>query len=105
MQDSDSENRKPWLFVPVIPHPASITSTGEFRDASSESPPHNHIRLDRLPRLLQVGARFVHVEPNRVDLVALGFRQAIASRVTGVHLPGDTERTFRDDPSIARPFR
>ena len=47
-------------------------------------PAHYHVRFDDLARPLQVGAGFVHVQPNRVNLVSGGLGQAIAGRVAQV---------------------
>ena len=43
----------------------------------------SHVRLDHLARALEIGPRRLHVEPHGVQLVALGFRQAVASRRAG----------------------
>ena len=41
-------------------------------------PAHDHVRLDGLGGMFQVGARVVHIEANRVELVAFGLGQAVA---------------------------
>jgi hypothetical protein len=40
-----------------------------------------------------------------MHFIAFGLRQAIASGVTRVHLPGDAKCTLRDNPSIAGTLR
>ena len=40
--------------------------------APCNSPTHDHVRFDRLARPFQVRARMLHVQTDRVDLVALG---------------------------------
>ena len=52
--------------------PSSIHGAGVAAVLVAVSPAHHHVRFDRLAGLLQIGAGFVHVEANRMDLVAFG---------------------------------
>src|SRR4051794_39594343 len=55
--------------------------------------------------MLQVVARFVHVQADGVDLVPRALAEAIAGRRTDVHLLArQAEGALTDHPSIARPL-
>ena len=53
-------------------------------------------------RAFQVGAGLLHVETNRVQLVAGGLGEAIAGRKTRARRPGDSQSRLGDYPSVAR---
>ncbi len=68
------------------------------------SPSDDHIGFDDFFSLIQVGAGLLHVEADRVNLVARRFRQAFPGNVAGVGLAVDSEGRLGNDPRITRPL-
>src|SRR5687768_8162778 len=78
---------KEWGRLPACRGMASLTSRAGWKPAPSGTlPAHHHVGFDDFAGVVEVGAGFVHVEADRMDLVAGGAGQAVASHGAGIDL-------------------